>query len=496
VPFLPVLPSGSPVLPRAVTILLQITTVGRALEARGGLMLRQLAAALALAALVAPPGCGSGAKTARPDDPVVHAPSPPPGDPAPAGPELVGSVPTVAVEPGTEPAPPQVVDPSPTEAPAPAVAAKPISDTVKRGLAWLAGSQLDSGGWGQGDEARQLRPNEPKVGIANVADTSMALLAFLRAGHTPRAGEHAKTVERALGYVISQIEGSDNDSLYVSSVRGTRVQAKIGQYVDTFAALMVLTEAKNQMRDPAGNARLDAALKKVIRKVEKNQRDNGSWDDKGWAPVLSQALAAKGLNRAAQNGATVSKQVLERVEAQAKGGAMRSQGSAGIGLYGDAASTANIRDDAETKKAKAIQLKQKAKQAPRPMAQSPDVPTKAQIDAADAEAAAATRAAADSERQLTARLSDQRFVAGFGNNGGEEFLSYLLISETLVQTRGAEWDRWDKAITQLVGKVQNQDGSWTGHHCITGRTFCTAAALLVLLGDRAPATQNLMAKAK
>jgi len=28
--------------------------------------------------------------------------------------------------------------------------------------------------------------------------------------------------------------------------------------------------------------------------------------------------------------------------------------------------------------------------------------------------------------------------------------------------------------------VQNGDGSWTAHYCITSRTFCTAAALLVL----------------
>jgi hypothetical protein len=34
--------------------------------------------------------------------------------------------------------------------------------------------------------------------------------------------------------------------------------------------------------------------------------------------------------------------------------------------------------------------------------------------------------------------------------------------------------------------VQNQDGSWTGHHCITGQTFCTAAALLTLMADRTP----------
>jgi hypothetical protein len=454
-------------------------------------MLRKLAAVLALTALTAP-GCGSGTRSTRSSDQIAQ-PAP---APAPAGPQIVGSVPAIAVDPGPGPAvePPVADPPAPAEGPKHAVKAKPISATIHKGLAWLAGSQLQDGGWGQGDEGRQLRANEPRVGIANVADTSMALLAFLRAGHTPRGGEHAKTVDRGFGYVLAQIEASDADSLYVTSVRGTRVQAKIGQYVDTFAAMMLLTEAKNQMRDPAGNARLDAALKKVIRKVEKNQRENGSWDDGGWAPVLSQALAAKGLNRAAQTGATVSKQVLQRVEAQAKSGEMRAKGSAGIGLYGDAASTANIRDDAETKRAKAIELKERAKKGPRPMAQSPDVPTKAQIDAAEAEAAAATRAAADSERALTARLSDQRFVAGFGNNGGEEFLSYLLISETLVQNGGAEWERWDAAMTKLLGGVQNEDGSWVGHHCITGRTFVTAAALLVLLGDRAPATRNLMAK--
>lgn len=455
-------------------------------------MLRQLAAVLAIAAMAAPLGCGGGSQSTRPTDPVGQAP--PATAPAPGDTRTVGSVPAIAVDPGTGPAVEPAVDPAPTEGPKNAVKAKPLSDTIKKGLTWLAGSQLQTGGWGQGDEARQLRPNEPRVGIANVADTSMALLAFIRAGHTPRAGEHAKTVDRGIGYVLAQIEESDNDSLYVSSVRGTRVQAKIGEYVDTFSALMVLTEAKGQMRDPAGNARLDAALKKVLRKVERNQRDNGSWDDKGWAPVLSQALAAKGLNRAAQGGATVSKQVLQRVEEQAKKGDMSARGSAGIGLYGDAAKSANIRDDAETKKAKAIRMKEAAKQAPKPVPQSPNVPTKAQIDAADADAKAAAAEAADSERALTARLQDPRFVAGFGNNGGEEFLSYLLISETLVQNGGAEWDRWDAAITKLVGKVQNEDGSWVGHHCITGRTFVTATALLVLLGDRAPATRNLMAK--
>ena len=36
-------------------------------------------------------------------------------------------------------------------------------------------------------------------------------------------------------------------------------------------------------------------------------------------------------------------------------------------------------------------------------------------------------------------------------------------------------------MTANLNRIQNDDGSWTGHHCITGRTFCTSTALLVLL---------------
>ncbi|MBX3157727.1 MAG: terpene cyclase/mutase family protein [Deltaproteobacteria bacterium] len=437
-------------------------------------------------ALLAPLGCGSGTQSTPTTTQVATAPAPPapPAEP-----------PIAAADPPKEEAKPEPPAPEPAPVPSAPGTAKELGKSVQRGLKWLATHEATGGGWGQGDDAPNVRTNEPKGG-ANVADTSVALLAFLRAGHTPAAGEHKLAVERGLGFVLSEIEASDGDSLYVSAVRGTRVQAKIGQYVDTFAALMVLTEAKGKMKSPTENARLDAAMKKVVRKIEKNQKDNGSWDEKGWAPVLSQALAAKGMNRAAQAGAPVSKKVLERIEQQAKNGQMRSTGSAGVTLYGEATSAANVRDDASTKAVNAYKMKEAAKHAaPQPMAQSPGkTPTAAEVNAAEAEASDAMKAAVARERELVAKLSDQRFVAGFGNNGGEEYLSYLLISETLVQSRGAEWERWDAAIGKLVERVQNEDGSWVGHHCITGRTFNTAAALLVLMGDRTPVVHNTIAK--
>ena len=272
------------------------------------------------------------------------------------------------------------------------------------------------------------------------------------------------------------------------------MQSKIGEFADTFAALMMLTEARDSMRDGVANARLAAALKKVVHKVEKNQRANGSWDDKGWAPVLSQALAAKSLNRAAQTGSVVSKDVLDRVEAQASG-AEGESGGAGVEIYGKSAKPSTMRDTATRKKAKVETMKKAAnKNKPQPLNQSPEaVPTAAENAAAEIDANASMKAAVETERALISRLDDAGFVAGFGNNGGEEFLSYLLISETLVQRGDDDWRKWDVAIGKLVDKVQNEDGSWTGHHCITGRTFCTAAALLVLMGDRTPAPTAVIA---
>jgi hypothetical protein len=60
------------------------------------------------------------------------------------------------------------------------------------------------------------------------------------------------------------------------------------------------------------------------------------------------------------------------------------------------------------------------------------------------------------------------------------------IAEMLVVKGGDEWEKWDKSMATNLGRVQNQDGSWSGDHCITGRTFCTSAALLTLMADRAP----------
>lgn len=384
-------------------------------------------------------------------------------------------------------APPPITRPAakPTSSDATrAVQPKALSPTVEKGLAWLVAHQLEDGGWGQGEESRHMGGTmSGQVSKGNVADTCVATLALLRAGSTPKDGPHKAAIGRALDYVLREIEAADDDALYVTSNRGTRVQGKLGPYVDTFLSAQLLAEVKDQMPDEASSGRLSEALDKVLAKIRKHQKSDGTWGGGGWAPVLSQAMAGKALNTAARKGVKVDEETRRRVEKQAGDafdgkGNFAGEGSAGVGLYAAAASVGTLRASDDTNAARESAVKEALASAKKPEEKAR---AQAELDRIR-DTRQQSRAA---EQALTKRLEDPAFVSGFGSNGGEEFLSYMLVSESLVAKGGEEWRKWDATMTQNLGRVQNGDGSWTGHHCITGRTFVTSAALLVLTADRA-----------
>src|SRR5438128_1265384 len=196
---------------------------------------------------------------------------------------------------------------------------KALSDQVKKGLKWLAETQLENGAWGQGEESAQMGGGDSKLKTtANVADTCMAVMAFVRSGNRPDGGEFKQNVNRAIAFLCAQVEESDDKSLFITTLRGTRTQSKLGQYIDTFLAAQVLAEVKNQMADESSTKRVNDALAKVIKKIELNQKEDGKWVNDGWAPTLAQAACAKALNTAAVNGAQVNEKVRERAERYAQ----------------------------------------------------------------------------------------------------------------------------------------------------------------------------------
>ena len=78
------------------------------------------------------------------------------------------------------------------------------------------------------------------------------------------------------------------------------------------------------------------------------------------------------------------------------------------------------------------------------------------------------------------RSDAARLIAGFGSIGGEEMLSYMMISDALAEEGGDDWKSWERKIGGHLAATQNADGSWSGHHCITSTPFVTAAAVMTL----------------
>jgi hypothetical protein len=366
-------------------------------------------------------------------------------------------------------------------------------EALRAGLEYLLRQQQSDGGWGQGGGWRQ-NPQGGRVEGRNVEDpadlgnTCVSLMALLRAGRVPTQVEYHEPVRKAFEFICRLVENANDDSLYVTPVRDTQLQVKIGQYVDTFLAGWALSELKGRFPDDAVEKRRAAALDKVVRKIVRNQRDDGSFDgNKGWAAVLSQGLCSKALNSAARSGAKVSKEALDKDQRQNLSGldvvkgdfsapvATAEPSSAGISLYREAAKLGGLREKSQSNITRKAEVERKLADANAPASEQAQAREElAQLQADD-------KAAQVAQTAIAAKLRDTRYVAGFGNNGGEEFLSYLNLGESMRDRGGKEWEDWKGKMQTTLCSAQNEDGSWAGQHCITGRTFCTSGALLTLL---------------
>lgn len=360
-------------------------------------------------------------------------------------------------------------------------APNPASVAVEKGARWLASVQGADGGWGQdgGDPSnvRQAVTLESKSN--DVANTALAALALLRTGN-----KYQTNVERAVDFILRRVEASPADGLSITGVKQndvkqTQVQRKLGPYIDTFFAAMLLARVDGTFAK-AGNVRIRSGLKKCVAKIERNQTSDGSWNVAGgWAPVLGTSLASRSLYEAGKKGLSVDRDVLARAEAytvknqkdrdsMARGGGVGVGSAGGIGVgagrgtVGDAAALGALSTAA------GVALYQDA-QALEQLSRTPE----------------SRRENATVIAAINGKLSDSRFVDGYGSIGGEEFFSYLNISDSLKRSGGKEWNEWHSKISQKILKLQNDDGTWAGHHCITGRCAVTSAAILNLTSDNA-----------
>lgn len=363
---------------------------------------------------------------------------------------------------------------------------KPISSFMLKGIDYLVKAQHESGGWGGGSHDRQDVRN-PHAVKADPATTAFALMALMRAGHRPFEGSQKDVVLRGTKYLISVVEDAAEDGPKITTLENTQPQVKLGPYIDTSMTSQFLSRVLMHLdKDAALKKRAEAALDKCLRKIQKSQKEDGSWNYGGWAPVLQSAMMNQALELGDLAGRTVSKEQLDkareyqRSNVDAKTGEVSADAAAGVALYsGGAGQRGAAKDSSEAERA--IKMAIEAGKLPKDAKVTEE---NLKIAGFDAPAAVQKAQAWSQNEAMTRKLDDENYLSGFGNNGGEEFISFMMISESMVITGGKKWDDWTNKLHTMFEKIQNSDGSWNGHHCITSPVVCTAAALLCLTADR------------
>ncbi|MBY0434542.1 MAG: hypothetical protein K2U26_10565 [Cyclobacteriaceae bacterium] len=355
--------------------------------------------------------------------------------------------------------------------------------SIDRGLAWIAKAQAQNGGWGAGSHHRQ-DVLDPHAVQPDPATTAMVSMALLRSGSNLTSGAHARALSKALSYLLTSVETSSPQSFNITEQTGTQIQIKLGANIDVVLASQFFSNLLDGYvdHDPTLKARVLKANNLCVSKIQRAQDSNGSFVGSGWAGVLQSSFAANALEAAEAQGVDVNKEVLNKAREfqknnyDAKTGDVKTELGAGVMLYSITGSARASAKEARRVEEEIVKAKKDGRlaQSAAPSAQNLE---KIGFDKDDA-----MKYATAYEVYQSAKVQAQRddVMDGFGSNGGEEFLSYLQTGESMIIGKDNAWKKWYDNTSGRLLTIQNDDGSWSGHHCITSPVFCTATCLLIL----------------
>ncbi|HJW30234.1 MAG TPA: hypothetical protein VJ508_13420, partial [Saprospiraceae bacterium] len=354
--------------------------------------------------------------------------------------------------------------------------------SLQKGLNWISTAQNQDGGWGAGSHSRQ-DVMDPHAVPSDPATTAMVAMSLLRSGSTLTSGAYAAQLRRALSYLMNAVETSSASSLNITGQQGTQIQIKLGQNIDVILTSQCLSNMLDYLHhDDQLKERVKKNLNTCVSKIQRAQDTNGSIQGSGWAGVLQSSFASNALESAEAQGATVDKKALEKSREfqknnyDAKTGSVNTDMGAGVMLY-------SVTGSARASAKEARKVEEEVTKAKRDGRLSQNAPVTAENLSHigfDKDDAMRYSTAYEVYQSAKVRAQSDEVLDGFGSNGGEEFLSYLQTGESMIIGKDQTWTTWYDNIAGRMLRIQNDDGSWSGHHCITSPVFCTATSLLIL----------------
>lgn len=341
---------------------------------------------------------------------------------------------------------------------------------------WLLDAQSPNGGWGSGAHAYQ-NVTDPHAVQTDPATTSFVAMALLKAGGKLETNPYKTQIMKALDRLLKDID-SRPDNGRITSLEGTQPQVKLGIHIDASLALQFLSTMRDQIKDDELSAKVDKAAETCITLIQGSQNANGGWAGGGWAPVLQSAMANNALEHAQTRYKVDQKVIDQSREYQANNistDGVKSDDAAGVPLY--AAVSAQRATSADAKEVEGMLEPEMARGYSTGKVKKDAITKALQSKGMGRDKAEKMANSYAVNYTSTQALQSDDIWNGFGNNGGEEYLSYMMTSEALAQQGKEEWMKWRQSIEPKFKQAQNPNGSWSGQHCITSPVFCTAAVV-------------------
>lgn len=296
---------------------------------------------------------------------------------------------------------------------------------IERGLQYLAESQNANGSWF----------NAGNMGSYPTAMTSLAGLALLANGSTPREGRFAPNLKRAVHYLLAQ--GQAGETGLISSHLEGRSMHGHG------FAMLFLAECLGETADMQTEERLRRVLDKAVQLTAKAQSPAGGWiytPDGGGDEGSVTVTQIQGLRACRNAGIKVPRSTIERAVKYLE---LCQNPDGGI----------------------SYSLAQRGGSRP-------------PISAA---AVATLYASGRYDSPMTAKCLDYavRTVTPNGRETyGHWFYAHLYMAQAMYQVHDKRWDSYFVALRDRLLGTQNADGSWNGDG--VGPVYGTAIACIAL----------------
>jgi hypothetical protein len=314
--------------------------------------------------------------------------------------------------------------------------------SIDKATKWLLKAQNSDGSWGLDQKS-----------AGDITCTALATMALMSAGASEREGQDAESVRgvrRGIEYIAKLARNAKDD---IMKGQANLIQGKLGKTVHNFSAVVFLTQIYG-MRAQGVGAETDEDMKYVIENltaaIAKHQESDGSWHKDTWGSLKATGMAWQALKCAASTGIPIKHAAVDKTVKF-----IRSQYNPGTKLFDGQGKMQSYQALYATATSVRVMVG---------MGFGKEQNTLNAID------------------MFLNKCKGGEWGNMFLTVEGEDYLSALTMTEALMSLKDDEvrWQNWFDYIRNALIKRQNPDGTWTTTACITGKTFPTACAVLVM----------------